>query len=132
MVKPKVLGWEVVETAYSRLGINLNSMFYFGKWFELNILQIGKQFKLNTSLSEGVKTKVLGWEVVVTEYSRLGSGLNSILYFRKWLKLNVLGWEVVVTEYSWSGSSLNSILYFPKGLKLNVLGWEVVVTEYSR
>ena len=40
--------------------------------------------------------------MVLTEYSKLESGLNAILYFGKWflIKVNVLGWEVVQTEYS--------------------------------
>ena len=63
---------------------------------------------------------------VVTEYSILGSSLNSILPFRKGLKLNVLGWEVVETGYSRLGSSLNSILYFGKWFELNILGREAV------
>ena len=37
-----------------------------------------------------LKLNVLGWEVVETEYSRLGSSLSSILYFWKLFKLNVL------------------------------------------
>ena len=38
VVPLNVLGWEVVETGYSRLGSSLNSILYFGKLFELNIL----------------------------------------------------------------------------------------------